>query len=871
MSFLNRLAGSLRPNSLDRDLTEEQEHHIELAARELEAQGMAPGEARRQAQLTFGNRALAREETHRQDSLSRLDDFARDLRIAWRGLRRSPSYSLVVLIAFALGIGANTAIFSLVQAVLLRPFPYPDSGRLTFIYTRLANGRRGLVNYEDFRDLRRDSKAFSDIAGMVSQTVNLTGSGEPDRLRGGFASHNFFSMLGGRVAGRTFLAAEEIPNGPRVAIASWGLWQTKFGGKDNFLNSTILLNGEPHTIIGILPRNFDLPFDQIDVWMPYPLWPPFQPGRAGSIIVGLGRVRPGVTLAAAEEELTVRARAAAAEFPGTNRDRIGAQVVSMRASLTENLRPQLVALGGAVLLALLVACANIATLTVSRVLSRSRELGIRAALGAGRARLMGHLCSEQPLLAFSGAALGLLVALWFTRLAILSDQLPPMLLPRVDWRVALASLVLAMLAALLTGPLPAFSLLRGKMLDVSSGGRSSSDTRAASRTRQILVTLSMAVSVILLAGAGLMVRSFNKLSNIDPGFRPENLITLEYRMPQSRYTKPEQQVEFHRRVAEQASTVPGVRSATVMMALPFSGNGHFGPYEIVGLPPAARGSEPRAQLNRVDARYFETMGISRLRGRLFEGTDRLGTPRVAVVSKSMAERCWPGEDPLGRQLMLVRDSGGPFTVVGVVGDSKHNSLEEESRDKAYVPFAQYPHIFGTLAARTTGDPTTYASLVRQAVWNVDKDQPVWKVRSMDSLIDGSVSNRRALASLMGAFSGFALLLATIGLYGVVSYTMTRRRKELGIRAAMGATRNVLVKMVVGQGMRNIGIGLVIGLACAIPASRLLTTRLLFQTQVTDPEPYLVAVLALAGAALLATLIPARRVATISPSDVLRQD
>jgi len=524
-----------------------------------------------------------------------------------------------------------------------------------------------------------------------------------------------------------------------------------------------------------------------------------------------------------------------------------------------------------VLLALLVACANIATLTVSRVLSRSRELGIRAALGAGRGRLMTHLFSEQLLLSAAGGALGLLLAYWFTRVAILSDLLPAMMIPRVDWRVALASLALALLTALLTGPLPAFSLLRGKVLDVSTGGRSSSGTRAANKTRQLLVTLSIAVSVILLAGAGLLVRSFNRLTEVNTGFDPRHLLTLEYRMPQAKYPQPEQQVEFHRRVAAEASSLPGVRSASVMMALPFSGNGNFAPYQVIGRLAASKGSEPRAQLNRVDPRYFETMGMRLLRGRAFAATDRLGSPRVATVSKSMADRCWPGEDPLNRQLAFVRESSQePFTVVGVVADSKHNSLEEESRHKAYVPFAQVPHIFGTLAVRTEGDPMSYAPAVRRAVWRVDKDQPVWKVRSMESLIDASVTNRRALASLMGAFSAFALLLAAIGLYGVISYTMACRTKEFGIRAALGATRGVLVKMVVGSGMRNIAVGLAIGLGCAIPASRLLKAHV-FRIQVTDPEPFLIAVLTLAGIALAATLVPAYRVAAINPSDTLRQD
>jgi putative ABC transport system permease protein len=465
----------------------------------------------------------------------------------------------------------------------------------------------------------------------------------------------------------------------------------------------------------------------------------------------------------------------------------------------------------------------------------------------------------------------LFLAYLFTRMAVLSDLLPPLMAPRVDWPVAVAAMALAILTAVLTGPLPVISLLRGTAPGIATGGRSS-ETRSASRIRRVLVTASIAVSAILLVGAGLLVRSFNALKGIELGFDPRNLLTLEYRMPQTKYPKPEQQVEFHRRVAEEAASLPGVQSASVMLALPFSGNGNFGPYEVVGRAAPPRGSEPRAQVNRVDPRYFETMRLPLLRGRVFTWADRLGSQRVAIVSKSMADHCWPGEDPLNRQLALLRSEGGaaPFTVVGVVGDSKHNSLEEESRDKAYVPFAQLPHIFGTLAVRTSGAPMAYASAVRQAVWKVDRNQPVWKVRSIESLVDMSMTNRRLLARFMSGFSAFALLLAGIGLYGVISYSVARRAKELGIRAAMGATRTMLVARVAGEGMRDIAIGAGLGVAGAIPATGLLRTQL-FQVRATDFEPYAIAIGALVGAALLAMAVPALRVAAINVSDILRQD
>jgi putative ABC transport system permease protein len=881
MSILDRIRGSFRKrSSLDADIDEEQRHHLELAVKDLvENQGLDPKEAQRVAAVRFGSRVEAREETRKQDLLPWLDTLGRDLRISWRGLRRSPSYSLIVLLALALGIGANTAIYSVIHAALFRPMPYPNPDEVAFIYTKLANGRRTWANVEDIQDWARDSKSFRSIAAWTSQTVNLTGTGEPDRLRGGFVSENFFSTLGVLpMSGRSFLGSEVIEKGPRVAIASWGLWQQKFGGDAGFLGSKVLLNGEPYTIVGILPRTFDFPLDRIDVWMPFQAWPAYRPDRGSVSSAAIGRLAPGATMASAEKELVVRIRALAAQYPDTNRDRIGAKVVPFRELLVEDLRSPLLLLGGAVLMALLVACANIATLTVSRVIARTRELGIRAALGAGRARLMWHLFSEQLLLSSAGGGLGLLLAYWFTQAMASSDLFPSMMAPRVEWPVALTALGLAMLTAVLTGPLPAIPLLRGKAMDVTAagGGRSSGDAPTAHRTRRLLVTVSIAVSVVLLASAGLLVRSFETVAGVELGFDAKNLLTLEYRMPVAKYPNGEQQVEFHRQIAAKVATVPGVRSTTVLFALPFSGNGMFAPYEVVGQAAAAQGSQqPRAQINRVDSRYFETMGIPLLLGRSIEASDRTGSRRVVVITKSMAERCWPGQDPLNRQLILARSSNTspePYTVIGVVGDSKHSSLEEESRDKAYVAFAQHPHIFGTLAVRTNAgvDPLSLAQPVRKAVWEVDSDQPVWKVRTMEALVEISVTNRRLLAQWMSGFSVFALLLATIGLYGVISYSVARRAKELGIRAALGATRGGLVSLVIGDGMRNIALGLALGLLGTIPASTLVRTQL-FQIRVTEAGPYLVAVTALIVASLLATAIPARRAASIDLAIILRGD
>lgn len=869
MGLLGRLFGNVKQQRLDEEIRAEQEYHRELAAREMEADGMSPDEARRASRLRFGNVALAQEDTRRQDLLPWLDDFWRELRIALRGLRRSPAYSMVVIAALGLGVGANTAIFSLAHGILFRALPHPDPDQLAFIYTKMPNGRRTWANYEDIQDWKKDSRSFRHIAAWVSQSANLTGIGEPDRLRAGFVSSDFFQTVGIQPMGRGFLAEELAKNGARAAVASWGLWQQKFGGRQDFLGSKVNLNGEPYTVVGIMPKEFLFPLDDIDVWMPYTTWPAYEPGRASINAGAIGRLNPQVSLQTAQHELNARARALSTQYPDSNKDRVGVEVMTFHAMLVQDLKPLLWILGGAVLMALLVACANIATLTVSRVLTRGRELSIRTALGARRGRLLVHVFSEQLILSAVGAVLGLLVAYWFTKLAAVTEMLPAMANPRVDWPVAAACAGLSVAAALLTGPLPVVSLLRGKLLDVSASSRGGTETIAANRTRRALVAVSIALSVMLLAGAGMLLRSFQALANVDPGFQPDHLLTMEYRMPQTKYTEDSMRVDFHRRVAEAAARVPGVRSATVMMALPFSGNGSFTPFELPGQTPS-RGSEPRAQVNRVDRAYFETMGIPLLKGRGIADADRLGADRVVVVSQSMADRCWPGQDPIGQRVIVKAFGDEPLIVVGVVGDSKHTSLEEESRDKAYLAFAQHPHIFGTLAVRTQGDAAGYATLIRQAVWSVDRDQPVWKVRTMEALMDQRMTMRRLLARLTGSFSLFALLLASIGLYGVVSYSTTRRARELSIRAAMGATRMGLVRLVLGQGLLSMAVGLIAGVGCAILSARWLQ-NMLFQVKTTDAEPYLMAAGALSLAALAAILLPARKAAAANPVEALRQD
>lgn len=885
-----RLQGlRLRPER-EAEIADELAQHLEDRYAELCAAGVDAETAARTALSELDeNGGLARQlagvERRAQEPVAlgaerkggRLAGVVQDLRYGLRMLRRSPGFTAVALLTLALGIGANAAIFSVLDAVLLKPLPLPDSEKLLYIMAKTREGRSTWLSWPDFEDLKRQASRFEGFSAFVPQSVNLTGRDEPARVRGGFVSDTFFRVVGVEPAqGRGFLSGvDDAPGAERVCVLQHETWQSLFGGSPSLLGEKLLLNNEPFTVVGILPQGFRFPFDEIEVWIPYRNWPVLASlnlqDRSVAVVGPIARVKAGASLEQASTELEAIMARLSRQFPEAGEGR-GLNVSPLQEVLVEDVRPSLLVLFGTVAFVLLIACGNVANLLLARAAVRQRELATRAALGASQGRLVQQMLTETGLLWLGGGLAGLFVGYLALKalLAGAPDELPGGNKPGLDLAVLAYTLGVTALSALFFGLLPALRSSRPDLNEVlkEGGGRGTSEARHRARLRSSLVVSQFALALVLLVGCGLMLRSFERLSGVDPGFRSENLLTMEYRLPRNKYPEAAQQTQFHREVVERVRRVPGVISAAAIRGLPFSGNGGSVLFSLPERPETAEDPNLRAQYNTVDPYTFQAMAIPLLRGRNFNEQDRAGAPPVAIVNRRLAERYWPGQDPVGRQLALRDEPTGQVTIVGVVGDIRHWGLDETELPQIYRPQAQDEHIFNTLVARTAGQPMLLARAVTEAVWAVDPQQPVWKVRTLESLIDRSVRGRRFVLQLMLAYSALALLLAAVGIAGVTGYTVAQRSRELGVRMALGADRSSIFRLVVGQGMRLAGFGAAIGLAGAFGLTRFIES-MLFGVRPHDPLTFTLAAALLAGVALVACALPARRATRLDPLTTLR--
>jgi putative ABC transport system permease protein len=797
-----------------------------------------------------------------------------DIRYGLRMLGKHPGFTAIAVLTLALGIGANTAVFSVVNSVLLRPLPLPESRQLMIVFgTDDPSGQSWAISYPDFQDWRRQSQTFEAFSAFVPQSVNLSGREEPVRVRGGFVSANFFNLVGVQPSlGRGFREGEDVKGASRAVVINYSVWQGLLGGDPQILGKPLTLNGEVFNVVGVMPKDFRFPVDNCDVWIPVIYNPYFLDDRRKETVAAIGRVKAGVSRAQAQAEMDTITKQLAQQYPDTNRNR-GAKLIPLQELVTREIRPAILVLLVAVSLVLLISCANVASLLLARASGRQREMALRATLGAGRARLLRQIITETLLLWLLGACLGVILGRWgLDGLArIRPDDGTAWIKLELDAGVLFFTLSVTILTGLVFGLIPAIRFSNPNPMGVlKEGSRAASRGVARSQTGRVLVASQMALALVLLVGAGLTMRSLAKITGVNPGYNPENLLTLEYRLPRNKYPQESQQWNFHRQVVERARTLPGVVSAAEVRGLPMSGNGGEGAVVLTDRPEPPTGQEPRAQMNTCDTHFFRTMEIPLLRGREFTDQDTLDSPRVVIVNQTMARVYWKDQDPIGKQIRFPEEENVTATVIGVVGDVKQFNLDDAEASQTYEAQAQRPEIFETLVARTKGDPMSVASALRGAVWAVDPDQPVWKVRTEQSLLDASIGPRRFLKQLLAIFSALALLLATIGIYGVISYSTSQRIHEIGVRMALGAQRRDVLRLVLGEGMWISAIGVAVGFAAALVLTRFLSSQL-FGVSATDPLTFSSVALLLAAVALLACYVPARRAMRVDPLVALRYE
>ncbi len=809
-----------------------------------------------------------------------MNTLLQDLRYGARMLLKSPGFTVVAVLALALGIGANSAIFSVVNAVLLRPLPFPEPARLV----RLGAGSRGeptargVFSFPDYKDVQAQAQTLEYVAGYLNSGTVLTGEGEePMRILGADVAADYFPLLGVQPElGRVFTRAEDQP-GAAVVVISHGLWQRRFGARPNVLGQQLKMGSTNATIIGVMPAGFEYPFraEHQDFWAPLNGHPtPDREQRDEHSLPVIARLKPGVTVEQARAELATLARRFEQQYPASN-TAVTITAASLHADLTRDVRPALFILLGAVGFVLLIACANVANLLLARAASRSKEIAIRTALGASRWRIVRQLLVESLLLAIVGGGLGLLLAMWGVDLLVAAS---PANIPRVqqvglDGRVLAFTLLLSALVGIAFGLVPALHASKPDLNDaLKEGSRGSTESLRRNRVRSLLVVAEVALSLMLLIGAGLLLKSFMRLVQTDPGFDASHVLTLDIPLGRQRYATPEQQTDFFRRLVERTKSLPGVAAAGIVNDLPLSGNGDNYTFQIAGRPAAPPGAEPIADYTVASPGYCETLRIPLRQGRLLTAQDNAQAPRVLLISESLARRHFADTNPIGQRLMLdIDNETAPREIVGVVGDVRRAALDTEAAPEFYLPYEQVPERRMNLVVRTTAaDAASMTASVRGAVRDLDKDQLIWQTRTLDQLLAASVAGRRFNMLLLGIFAAVALLLAALGIYGVMAYSVTRRTHEIGIRMALGARAGDVLKLVIGQGMLLAGAGVALGLIGALAVTRVLTT-LLYGVSPTDPLTFAGLALLLALIAFVACYVPARRATKVDPMIALRYE
>ncbi len=802
-----------------------------------------------------------------------VEQIAQDTRYAFRGMRKSPAFALTAVLSLALGIGANTAIFTVVHAVLLKPLPFPQPDRLVQIWeSQPSRGWfRNVVNPFNFLDWRERTHSFEEMAAVSGHTANLTGLGDPLALAGVQVSPQYFSILGVFPAlGRPFNAGEGRPGQDNVAILSFGLWQSRFGGDPSVVGRKIMIDGAPVTIVGVMPRGFTLPKDSADIWTPLPI-ERSKDWEGGRYLTVVARLKPGVTLLQARDDLHAVASQIARERPLFNQG-WSADAVPMLEDATGSVRLPLLVLLAAVGLVLLIACANVANLLLMRAASRLREIAVRAALGAGKGRLLRQMLSESLVLALAACAAGLAAAHWGVQALVAmiprQSQLPRMDTIHMDGPVFLFALALSLVTAAIFGLVPSLQVSQLEPYQALQQG--AVRTAANSLLRRTLVVAEIALSLILLIGAGLMLRSFHRLVSVNPGFETQHILTMAMFTAPARYGDDRKRAQYFGRMLDEIRTVAGVREAGTVHFLPLQERVSGSCFAPGVEPPPNPSTAPGAEFLVISPSYFQTMGTPLVRGRQFDNRDGFDAPSVVMVNQEFVKRFLQGRDAIGQQLNLCWTIRNPTAIVGVVADARQTELQTAPSPTIFVNNLQAPMYFAQLVVRAAGDPARVARAVESAIHRVDPEQAVTHVETMQQVFSDSVAQPRLQLVLLAVFGGIAGLLAMIGIYGVVAYSAARRTREIGIRMALGALPNDVRRLILRESVLLAALGIGIGLAGALALTRVLRS-LLFETTPADPVTLAAVVGAVLLIVLVATLIPANRAARIHPTVALRYE
>ena len=878
----------LRREQLDHDLDEELRSHIEMRAADNTAAGMSPQQARYEAQKRFGNTTLLKEDTRGVDIISWLDEAARDFRLALRLLQRSPGFTIVAILTLALGIGANTAIFSVIDSVLLRPLPYHEPDQLVMVWENNSQhpNPHNTVSPPNFVDWQSRNTIFSSMAYIFDGRDNLTGNGDPQEVVVQDVSVNFFSLLGvNLLLGPGFTRENGQAGHDNVVILSYGFWNEHFAADPAIVGKSVVLNGHPQTVVGVAPLKFQWFIKDGSFTGAKPqMWSPFVFPQSwsnhkdmGRFITVVARMKPGATYSQAQTQMTAIASQLEHEYPDSQ-SHWGVNVVPLRDQISGELRPSLLVLFGAVAFVLLIACANVSSLLLARAASRERELAIRTAIGASRWRIARQLLMESLLLALIGGGLGVALAVWGTNalLAASPRNLLDLAAISLDLRVLIFAVASTLLAGLLFGFLPSYISAHSRISEtLKEGGRGSSAANRRAFARNAFVVAQLGLALVLLTGSGLLIRSFVRLIGVDPGFDTGHLLTFKVSLPRAKYGKDPVCLAFFQQLLAKLSAVPGVRSATMESFPPLAGLGAATAVHLLSQPPLALSDLPVTNVQVVGSNYFSTMNIPLRAGRLFNAQELTEEKHVTIINQAFADKYLHGVNPLGQKAAIYMKSLSetelqPSKIIGVIGDVHQMGLDTVPEPTVYWPHPELVMSGMTILVRTANDPRLIAPAARAALQQLDPELPLAGVATMDQLLADSLSRSRFTMLLLGIFAGVALVLAAVGIYGLIAYSVTQRTQELGIRIALGAQRRDVLRLVLAQGTRLTFLGVAIGLFAALALSRLLST-LLFAVSATDPLTFAGVAALLAAVALLACFIPARRATRVDPIVALRYE